>query len=795
MRIKEFSVRRYGPLPDTGRVALQNFSLLFGKNEDGKTLTIDALVKLLLRRGRSLFGNIDRVEEEPDGYLIIELENNREAKLPEAGDLTNIAALNPEECRNIFIIRNSDLSIASESEFYGDVTARLTGLRRQDILSIKKQLQELGKLTRPDSTASLRDLAGEKLKTRTTQAKKLINEISSLEDEFGEKEFGSLEETLLDSREKISEVNAEMARFEDARKRKEYEEGSKAYQHLISALKNLEELKFFTGEDMKLWSDCERDIDQWAKHVKDLKHEVTSSKEKLQREKRKLDEEELGLRILMANKQRIDNEIRPEFKTYEMKSGEVELKEKQNRFFTTATISSTILLSISIVGAILNPSPLLYALLAVFFISTGTFAALKFSFTQEKAKLAAIFKRIRLSASRFELAGDSIEKILCSVQKFDEEYSEQKLEAEGTRTEVSLLESKIRRMTEDDIATAAEKIREAEGKIQSLVQKVGVGTLQKYNKKFRLKSQHESSIQTQCEILKSHFGSQGKNMEENLPYWLEHINALKEFEDKAKGIVYDEKAVSDLKNRQASLATEEQELVDKMRTFYGQLEEIEKKANETLRLEDDYLYCSTFADMKAIDARLSNFTEGVENEKSLALQATGIFENLQAEEEEKISALFGKDSPISQYFHEISGGIYQNVEFVLNDVRKVQVKLTDGRTLDASKLSGGAYDQLYLSIRLALGEKLLKGNKGFFIMDDPFIKSDKERLQRQLDILRELSKSGWQIIYFSAKDEVRDVLKQDIENGNVDCIELPGIFPNTESGVANQRRHQPPTLR
>ncbi len=135
------------------------------------------------------------------------------------------------------------------------------------------------------------------------------------------------------------------------------------------------------------------------------------------------------------------------------------------------------------------------------------------------------------------------------------------------------------------------------------------------------------------------------------------------------------------------------------------------------------------------------------------------------------------------------------MEFVLNDVRKVQVKLTDGRTLDASKLSGGAYDQLYLSIRLALGEKLLKGNKGFFIMDDPFIKSDKERLQRQLDILRELSKSGWQIIYFSAKDEVRDVLKQDIENGNVDCIELPGIFPNTESGVANQRRHQPPTLR
>ena len=41
MRIKEFSITRYGPLRDTGRICLSDFSLVFGGNDDGKTLTID----------------------------------------------------------------------------------------------------------------------------------------------------------------------------------------------------------------------------------------------------------------------------------------------------------------------------------------------------------------------------------------------------------------------------------------------------------------------------------------------------------------------------------------------------------------------------------------------------------------------------------------------------------------------------------------------------------------------------------------------------------------------------------
>ncbi len=132
MKIKEFSIMRYGPLPNTGKISLNNFNLFWGKNEDGKTLTIDALVKLLLGRNIRDFERIDRVEEDPGdygSYVSIEDDKGKEIKLPGKENFEEVMGLTPSECRNIFIIRNSDLSIARESEFYTNVTDRLTGLK------------------------------------------------------------------------------------------------------------------------------------------------------------------------------------------------------------------------------------------------------------------------------------------------------------------------------------------------------------------------------------------------------------------------------------------------------------------------------------------------------------------------------------------------------------------------------------------------------------------------------------------------------------------------------------------
>jgi uncharacterized protein YhaN len=81
-------------------------------------------------------------------------------------------------------------------------------------------------------------------------------------------------------------------------------------------------------------------------------------------------------------------------------------------------------------------------------------------------------------------------------------------------------------------------------------------------------------------------------------------------------------------------------------------------------------------------------------------------------------------------------------------------------------------DQLYLAIRVSIAEKMLPASKGFFILDDPFIKADAGRLRNLMDALRRIVRDGWQILYFSAKKEVLDTLADDIRSGDVKLIEL-----------------------
>jgi uncharacterized protein YhaN len=194
--------------------------------------------------------------------------------------------------------------------------------------------------------------------------------------------------------------------------------------------------------------------------------------------------------------------------------------------------------------------------------------------------------------------------------------------------------------------------------------------------------------------------------------------------------------------------------------------------NEILQLEVEYLYCKTSVDLEVIRDKLQRFIDENENNKDNVLEVMKIFEKIEAEEKEKVSELFGKESLISKYFNEITEGLYEEVTFN-QEIGKIEVKRKDGVILEAEKLSGGAYDQLYFSVRLALGGKLLKGKKGFFIMDDPFIKADPERLQRQIETLKKISKLGWQVIYFSAKSEIKDALKGD---DTINYVELQDMF-------------------
>ncbi|NOZ64011.1 MAG: hypothetical protein GXO71_03610 [Caldiserica bacterium] len=888
MKIKEFFITRYGPLHNLGPFRLNSFNLFFGKNENGKTLTIDALVKLLLKNIRG-FENIERVEERPAGYVVVENEEGKEFKLPEKGDLTKIARLSTEECRNIFIIRNSELSIGrDEVAFYTNITDRLTGLRTEAIAAIKKELQKIGKLTRPDSGGGLsssREFGH--IKLRIEDADKLIERINEFQKVLQRERFDELEIESVNIKEEIEKLKQEIKTLETARRRAIYEKGKEALNRLRKAREDYRELELYSEEEGQLWRDHEGKIQEYVerreKLAADLKEKEAelnkiedelSGKEtdfKIIEEKKKIveeierevrevikrepeyeekkialekitskaEEQEKEFRLREKRKEAIDREIKPYVEEYRRKKEALALQEHRNSFFARSLIVSLFLLGISLTGSIIKNLLIFYVFSGLFLIVSVVFWILRFQSIRHNSELNKLMAALRLEGKKVSLPGETFEEISVSLQRLEEEYALLKEEVERTRKERSekesefkflrdkikesrdkisqlsetlgwerkeikkylfdvaqfqeaylrennqlraltaskqALEQAIAELKEKSIPAAQEAIKKARAKIEEIIKKSGEESLQGYVQKVHLKREKLEEEKRCRSILESLFPPANESLSrpEIISYWEEEISALEEYRDKCQGIEYDDKNFAQLKEVLNSEEMQLEALKAKMKQFQRSLEDIEREANKILGLEADYISCKTCGDLKVIKEKLEEFVREHRENRENVLKVMEIFERIEGEEQRKISELFGKDSPVSDYFSEITSGLYREVLFNQEN-ETIEVIHGDGHRLEANKLSGGAYDQLYLSIRLTLGEKLLKGVKGFFILDDPFVKADSERLRRQVEVLKRISGRGWQIIYFSAKEEIKKALIGDIESGRVNYIDVPGI--------------------
>lgn len=78
---------------------------------------------------------------------------------------------------------------------------------------------------------------------------------------------------------------------------------------------------------------------------------------------------------------------------------------------------------------------------------------------------------------------------------------------------------------------------------------------------------------------------------------------------------------------------------------------------------------------------------------------------------------------------------------------------------DLRDLSTGTKEQVLFALRVTLAEKILN-DKAFLILDDAFQHSDYDRRPRLINQLFTLADDGWQIIYLTMDDNIRDTFKQ-----------------------------------
>jgi Uncharacterized conserved protein len=99
----------------------------------------------------------------------------------------------------------------------------------------------------------------------------------------------------------------------------------------------------------------------------------------------------------------------------------------------------------------------------------------------------------------------------------------------------------------------------------------------------------------------------------------------------------------------------------------------------------------------------------------------------------------------------------------------------DYRDYCLTDLSTGAREQVMLALRIGFASKVLKQDTLFLILDDAFQHSDWDRRKILVDKLADIALSGWQIIYLSMDNHIRELFDNAgsrFKKDEYKCIEL-----------------------
>jgi len=766
--LKEFAIRRYGPLADSGKRLLGPFNLFYGPNEEGKTLTIDALLKILFARGTArFFEGVKRVDETPDGYLVIETADKREVKLPESGAFPEIFGLGLSEFGNIFVIRDSDLAISNEGNFYHEITARLTGMRSTEISRIKDQLYELGCIT---PGGEFQNVAPAKLKERLKKATLILKKSEELIIKLQEEGFNLFEEELAGLDQYHRESAEKLSQFRAAQGRERYEKGKEALRKMAEAMTALNDLEAYQQEDYEAWQRFEMSLEHLQNDYNNLNKEIAEKKVSLAAARK-------GRQNKAAAFRKIDRELKNALENIEPLLTEYDQQHifyarqnalVKNRFFDRVAVTAVLVMLLSLAGSLVRPAwwfYLLFVVSAAFTVLSGWF---RFRFLAKQGRLDELEAQICGRAEELGFAAGDIHAVRTGFGRLKSEASLAAESLSEAEKEVEWQQKELERLTER-LDEKIRRISELEENLKRLSSELSIESREEFATLLKRKQELGNETDKQRSLLESHFERQSElsSDEARINFWTDRVNELSDYAHAAPNLKYDQSAVNWLNEEIEKSKNESRVLQEKIRERLEELRDLERDVNDLLYLdEEDYLPCQTALDLEMIRRKLQEWIAGREDRREAALIALEIFKELAVEEEQKISALFGRESPVSAYFEKITGGRYREVIFESRENPIIAI-CQDGLELGAGKLSGGTFDQLYFSIRLALADKLLEGEKGFFILDDPFIKADPGRLEVLMDMLFEACAAGWQILYFSSKGEVKDVLQDKIKAGEV----------------------------
>lgn len=777
MRIKEIRVHRYGPLADFALTDPGDFTLVFGPNESGKTLLLDAILRFLLhgKREQALFWNRDRVEHEPNGF--VEMQHGDQAfQFPEDGSLPDLLDIQAKDLRNILVVRASDLHVqeGEQKEYYAGLTDRLMGIHREPMRRIIEKLLEIGRLTATERKLSDSE-ANHKIASRFESARAIIVEIEGLKDEYDIDDLIDLENELIAAEGSREGLMEDLELLQQAEKRERYTSGQQLLDDLESCSANLGELPSISQDDYNAWRDAENETERASKAIDDSDTKLDHLAEDLAQAK----VEEQGARNHLGqleaketDVQELRDDIRIHRKSLQTDAGRSPLFEAAPR----AVLISAVLFAIALLTVTIAPDDSVLRWVAP--IAAAAFATSGVLWLVNRVQAGRRrreWEELRLQAAQLGILVRTIEELLDAVQQFSHDFDLGKERLNAAKTERERMERDIA-SEEQAIDENRKTVKDAQEVLAHLKTEFAVDSLAGLEETRQEVIDLESNRSEIVTKLGERFEEAPGSIEVKMVAWRERVQELAKFAEAAAGVEFDQAEASRLESELKGLESTIGETRGELSEVRERIAAIAQRANEALRPEQG-LPGDTLEDLNVVQRELGTFVDETEEQAALSRQSIDILEAIQAEEEQKVKDLFGEDNLASQYLRSITDGAYQSVEYD-PESGELQAIRPNEEVLAAYKLSSGTYDQLYLATRLSLAERLLGGEPGFLLLDDPFLTSDENRLDRQLDILLHFAEQGWQITYLTVKDEVPNTLGSAIDEGAVDRIDLPPLLHN-----------------
>lgn len=443
-----------------------------------------------------------------------------------------------------------------------------------------------------------------------------------------------------------------------------------------------------------------------------------------------------------------------------------------------------------------------FSVLPLFF--SGIFLILSFKYSQKLESL----KKQKKEKEDIELLEGNIKKIEYTLMAYGEELgldsyeelpkvlSEYKKYKDEIKTLARMIEERKRRLKSYNI----EDIINTQSSNNKIVERVLSYTSSKDIEELSAKIKELNSIKSRQEIimhkwrtfndgyeaLKEDIDNKEKSLNsklkllkldkvqlQDLPKELEKLSEKLNEKDK---ILLALNGVEDtytalLKDRDLEHMKEELEemLSDALEYSYESEEEVEEeiKYSQNKLLEDEKLLkdvensvANRFLGIRSIISIEGDFQEVSDkiSEYEKELEALELAKDLLEDSFKELQKNIGPvlNEKVAYYFNKLTDGKYTEVK--VGSDYELLVRVENGDIIKGDYLSNGTWDQVYLSLRLALIDMLFEDKSVPLIFDDAFIQYDDKRLENTLKVIDALSEKR-QIILFSCQRREVSLLK------------------------------------